>query len=170
MKDQRTRRCPNCKQTLTADHFRKRSYDKTKHDKKRVGQLYGWCRTCRRQHDLKRRSNLEGYVSNCCIGIKNRSQKNGIEYDLSVERLLDMHATQDGKCAITSVPMTTVIGYGPMYTNLSVDRIETGGPYTVANTRLVCHIVNIMRHTMSDEELRYWANKIATGLGRPKSN
>jgi len=168
MQDQRTRRCPNCNRTLELDQFRKRKYDKTEAERKRLGQPDGWCRACRRTHDLKRRTSIEGYISNCVMNVRSRSRRAGITCDLSVERIMKIYQDQDGKCAITSVPMTAVIGHGPMYTNLSVDRIETGGPYTVANTRLVCYVVNIMRHTMSDDELRYWAKKISKGLGRPK--
>lgn len=167
MTDQRTRRCPNCNRTLTLDQFRKRTYDKTEADRKRIGQPYGWCRECHRKKDIARRVSIEGYLKNCMFNIKKRCNRNGTECDLTVDRILDMHKSQDGRCAITGIPMTIVIGHGPMYTNLSVDRIQTGGPYTFANTRLVCHVVNIMRYTMSDDELRYWAKKIVKGLGRP---
>lgn len=167
MTEQRTRRCHQCKRHLPLDHFRKRTSKKTKYERKRIGQPYGACCACQRQMDLKRRSTVEGFIDNVFCNIRARSRRANIELDLTKESLLEMYKRQEGRCAITSIPMTSVIGHGAKYTNISVDRIEVGGPYSQANTRLVCHIVNIMRNTMNDDELRYWTNKIAKGLGRP---
>ena len=167
MTEQRTRRCNLCNRHLPVDQFRKRTSTKTKYDRKRIGQPYGWCRSCQRKRDLARRSTIDGFLDNVFSNVRSRSNKAGIEFDLTKEHLREMYATQEGRCAVTAIPMTAVIGHGVIYTNISVDRIEAGGPYTKNNTRLVCHIVNIMRNAMNDDELRYWTKKIAKGLGRP---
>jgi hypothetical protein len=76
---------------------------------------------------------------------------------LTRDELLEIWEDQEGLCAITGVPMTHTLVKGQVfYTNASADRIEVGGPYSKDNIRLVCSIVNKMRHTLSDEELLWW--------------
>lgn len=79
---------------------------------------------------------------------------------LSVQDLLDLYEEQEGLCAITKVPLTRIQGKGKVLTNLSLDRIEAGGPYIKSNLRLVCYIVNVMRHNLTDSELTWWCQKV----------
>lgn len=74
--------------------------------------------------------------------------------------LEELWQEQGGKCAITGVEMTHVSGEGRVYTNVSIDRVDSTAGYTRDNIRLVCVIVNIMKHTMSDEELLEWCRLI----------
>lgn len=74
--------------------------------------------------------------------------------------LEELWQEQGGKCAITGVEMTHVAGEGRVYTNVSIDRVDSTAGYTRDNIRLVCVIVNIMKHTMSDEELLEWCRLI----------
>ena len=48
-------------------------------------------------------------------------------------------------------------------TNVSIDRINNKKGYTKNNVRLVCWCVNKMKHTMSDDELMLWVNRIYDG-------
>jgi hypothetical protein len=84
---------------------------------------------------------------------------------LSVEFLTSLLEKQEGVCAISGVTLTCIVapGAGPNNTNASIDRIipgSDGGLYEPTNVRLVCGIVNKMRGTMSDEELKYWCSQI----------
>lgn len=84
---------------------------------------------------------------------------------LSVEFLLEMLEKQEGICAISGQTLTFIKkpGSGVVYTNASIDQIEAGGGYTEDNVQLVCHIVNLMKSTMSEEELTFWCRAIVEG-------
>ena len=36
------------------------------------------------------------------------------------------------------------------------------GPYTIVNVQLVCHRVNLIKHTMPEDELYWWCKNIVT--------
>lgn len=80
---------------------------------------------------------------------------------ISFEELYNIYLKQEGRCALTGVPLTWKLEKGvTTWTNLSLDRIVPGGPYTAENIRLVCRIVNVMRHTLEDAELLSWCKLI----------
>lgn len=45
-------------------------------------------------------------------------------------------------------------------TNVSIDRIDSSIGYKEDNIQLVCHIVNLMKHDLSIEELKTWCKRI----------
>lgn len=74
------------------------------------------------------------------------------------EFLTGLWVTQDGRCAVTDVPMTHVQGAGRrIWTNVTVDRIDPDVGYVEGNVRLVCKAVNYMKNAMSDAEMFQWA-------------
>ncbi len=91
------------------------------------------------------------------VGLAERSE-------LTPEILLEIWNEQCGKCAITLVPMTHIRGAGyKILTNVSIDRIDSGGEYVRGNVRLVCKSVNWMKNAMTDRELVQWAALILNG-------
>jgi hypothetical protein len=82
------------------------------------------------------------------------------EFTLAASDLFDKWVSQKGLCALSGLPMTHAMGEGIKRTNISVDRIDNLKGYTKDNTRLVCWIVNVMRHKMGDEELLMWCAAI----------
>jgi hypothetical protein len=74
--------------------------------------------------------------------------------------LCDLWKEQDGRCALTERKMTHVRGQGHVFTNVSIDRIDSTVGYTRDNIRLVCRGTNIMKAAMSDDELRHWCRLI----------
>lgn len=84
--------------------------------------------------------------------------------ELSWKDLYSLYEKQQGLCALSGEKLTWIMGEGPQHTNISMDRIQTGGHYTLDNIRLVCHICNIMRHTLTDEALYMWCDKIIENL------
>lgn len=79
------------------------------------------------------------------------------------EMLVEMWNRQDGRCAVTGVPMTYLMAQGEVYTNVSIDRIDSEFGYIPDNIRLVCKAVNLMKHRMTDKELFQWAALILNG-------
>jgi hypothetical protein len=85
----------------------------------------------------------------------------GRSAELTAEQLLDLHAAQGGRCALTGVEMTCVLRKGePCFTNASLDRIEPGGPYAISNIRLVCVGVNRFRGNLPLAEYVEWCRKV----------
>lgn len=82
---------------------------------------------------------------------------------LSVADLHTLFTKQNGLCALTKQPMTWLPPSQPnvrVNTNISIDRIDAYGAYTLDNVRLVCGIANIMRQKMTDNELLFWCSQI----------
>ena len=80
---------------------------------------------------------------------------------LSIGDLMVMWGRQQGRCAVSGVPMTYKRSVGSRApTNASIDRILAGGPYVKNNVRLVCAIVNKMRLDLSDADLYFWCERI----------
>ena len=96
--------------------------------------------------------NLEYYIKYILLS-KNRPE-------LSVEDILNLYEQQRGLCALSGVEMTYRTGVGRVKTNMSLDRIEAGGPYIKENVRLVCTHANTIRNDLTDEEMLWWCNKI----------
>lgn len=71
---------------------------------------------------------------------------------LSAGILLDMLKGQDGKCALSGIPMTCVRIKGErLWSNASIDRIRHGEEYTPDNIRLVLSAVNRFRMDIDDD-------------------
>lgn len=85
---------------------------------------------------------------------------NGKRPELSVQEILNLYEDQQGLCALTKVPMTSISGSGKHKTNISIDRIECGGPYIPSNIRLVCTHANTIRNNLTDEEMLWWCKQI----------
>ena len=121
----RDRRCKQCKQVKK---------------KKR--------RTTRNRTDQFHRLFVERYQ-----GMKDRAKKYGIICELSVEDLKELYTSQKGRCAISNIQMTTILGAGRVSTNVSVDQIDPRKGYTKDNVQLVCSAVNQMKSDLPMNEL-----------------
>lgn len=83
---------------------------------------------------------------------------------LSLGYIKDLLEKQGGKCALSGIEMTfiKIPGVPKVHTNLSIDRIDSSKPYEVGNIQLVCAITNIMKSTLTMEELVSWCKSIVT--------
>lgn len=88
----------------------------------------------------------------------NNNAKNRTELNPSM--LIELLAEQNGKCALSGVPLTKITGHGIVSTNVSIDRIDPKGPYTKENIRLVCRFINGFRSELSDENFLWWCRKV----------
>lgn len=79
---------------------------------------------------------------------------------LTVAALVAMFWKQNGKCAVSGVPMTWGRGSGRKHTNISIDRIDSAKGYEIGNVQLVCVIVNLMKHNLNTPDLVSWCRKI----------
>ena len=93
-----------------------------------------------------------------------------VRADLNKEKLVALYESQKGLCAITKQPMTFISGKGKIYTNISIDRIDSSKGYELDNVQLVCYIVNIMKNNFSIDELRKWCYNILRGSTNKERN
>lgn len=112
------------------------------------------CSNKRNLNEYHRRMTLERFLQlllNCDSGRSN----------LSVEFLKEMLEKQEGKCAITGIPMTFIRGQGRVSNNISIDRISPKFRYIPENIQLVCAAVNYMKRSLEMNEFLYLCKKIA---------
>jgi hypothetical protein len=56
--------------------------------------------------------------------------------------------------------MTYLMGKGRIYTNVSVDRIDSNKGYLKDNVQLVCMVINQMKSDLNLDELKYYCQEI----------
>ena len=122
---------------------------------------YNRCRTCRNRGRRKGQSKSpKRFISYLYTGIRNKRAKTHV-FTITREELQAKYEEQKGCCAISGMPMTFIKdGTGNHGTNISVDRRDNETGYTKENVWLVCHIVNMMKHTMDLEDLLEWSELI----------
>ena len=112
------------------------------------------CRICRNQKETsRRRASWRSKLNHAVTSAKGRH-----ECTIDGDYLIDLLVAQGGKCALSGQTMTR--GVNDPH-SVSIDRIDCAKGYIPGNVRLVCKVVNIMRMTMSDEDLRKWARHLA---------
>lgn len=94
-------------------------------------------------------------------GAKDRCKRSNVFIDITLDDLFYLWDRQDGKCAISRIPMTYTMGEGRTPTNVSIDQIEPSKGYTLQNIQLVCMAVNQIKSDMSMEELLTFCKAIA---------
>lgn len=68
-------------------------------------------------------------------------------FTLTIEDLLEVLQSQNGKCALTGRDLQCRLVPGiPSPENASIDRIVAGGPYSKGNVQLICRDVNNFRN------------------------
>ena len=87
----------------------------------------------------------------------------GLVCGLTEDDLIGIFIAQRGICALSGVRMTIKpTGKGPkVWTAASLDRIDSGGNYTLDNVHMVCLAVNTMKNSMSVEEFTFWCANVA---------
>ena len=84
---------------------------------------------------------------------------------LDIDSMLALLEKQKGLCAITGVEMTFIKRKDgvKIHTNLSIDQISAGKGYSLDNIQFVCAVVNIMKTTLSMNDLKWWCDKVVKG-------
>lgn len=179
-----TRVCSICEQEKYISSFEKNSTKKYGHgyrcndcNRKRSRERYkprevslGTCNWC---HQWYSKVNKEHkYCSSACRekSTKDRNKMKFIQSMVTPKRkadgltaldIMNKYEEQEGKCALTDVPLTFEVGNGGAPTNISIDRIEAGESYSPDNIQLVCKAVNSFRNNLSIGEFIYWCELVA---------
>ena len=88
---------------------------------------------------------------------QNGAEARGLEWMLTLEQIERIWFTQEGRCALTGLPLTLDRGQN---TRVSLDRIDSSQGYTIANVRLVCACVNFMKQDYADGDFLQWCRLI----------
>jgi hypothetical protein len=101
-----------------------------------------------------------------------RKKERTPEFTLRFDEVQQLWVAQGGLCAMTGRPMDCRAKldrlrdpYAP-----SIDRIDSNGPYAMANVQLVCWIVNRMKSDMSVAELMDWCSAVVANSNTAVDN
>lgn len=95
---------------------------------------------------------------------KQNSKTRGIKFDLNWEDLQNLYNKQNGLCYYTDVPLKLTFAAKPerisVYNQISIDRLDSNGDYTVDNVVLCCLSINMMKNEFPLEDLKTMFNAI----------
>lgn len=164
-----SRTCESCKKSLPLSAFSQ------KHGKTNSTR----CKTCERARRARLSSrDLDPHLKRTATVVRHRAKKQGVECSIDYETLLSMWKEQKGRCAVSGAPLThhkhsstgNIKKLVESPTNVSVDRINAGGPYTRENSMLVCSVVNMMRRNMGLDEFMMWCQLISDNADKSWSD
>ena len=145
--------CTECHQSKPVAEFS--TTDSGKYRKRK-------CRTC--VQDNNRRtysSSYQQYLMRVGYSLKHARKKQGFDWELESEDLIDLWQRQKGRCALTNVIMTHHRdGGGSKAFNASVDRINPEVGYLKENLQLVCYAVNMLKGSLAPDEFFFWIKSI----------
>ena len=120
------------------------------------------CAKCRiKMHNILRSKSPYLFLQHLWRNLKhNREKSMDQEWKLTVDNLMELWIDQKGQCALSGINMTWKKGENGSDFNVSIDRIVAAGPYEKMNVQLVCYRVNMMKHTLPDNELYWWCKNI----------
>lgn len=157
--------CRNCDIHKIEDEFNIDGRQKYRNFKSLV------CKECENLRSSNKYDNVEisveKHLKKLLTGCKQRvkpekktGSTRGKECSITYEDLFSLWKKQQGLCAISGLQMTTIVGRGKYIYNISIDRIDSNISYIPSNIQLVCSIVNLMKNTLSLEELIFFCNAI----------
>ncbi len=143
--------CPNCDQEFVQNPLRKRQ----KFCSKSCGNLWRQRNVYKDRYTNEYRSATPRRFLVSLLQKKNHRRE-----ALDADFLTELYEKQEGLCALSGESMTTTKGEGRVMTNISIDRVDPGIGYERDNIQLVCLAPNLMKYSMSTDELKGWCGKI----------
>ena len=138
----RRRTCRVCKKSLPLHRFETEGLTKSK--------------LCRSRDREKRftKSHIR-YLKNLFGQLKSNRTKQGMTWNITPEDIYELWYIQDGLCNLSGEVLTFSRGrknIGGLETNASIDRINPNKGYIKNNIQLVTKRVNLMKHTLTQDE------------------
>jgi len=123
------------------------------------------CRPCGLSvANISKSSSPYRYLNHLWSQLKySREKEEGMVFEITSEDLHDLWNKQGGRCALSGVIMTWHKGHKDgekRNMNVSIDRIDPDLQYLLTNIQLVCWRVNLIKHTMTEDELYWWCKYI----------
>lgn len=105
----------------------------------------------KRQQQKRNRKNRQKTPENW-IGTKiHQLGRRKAESTLTKEQVINLYNQQNGKCALSGITMTHQTND---LCSISIDRIDSNGPYDISNIQLVCKAINLAKNTSTNEEMK----------------
>jgi len=123
------------------------------------------CRKC----SAKKGESYKKFIRRAHTKLKHARKKQGKEWDLTPEILFQIYEEQDGKCYLSGRCMSHTIAEGVKDLNISIDRIDPDKGYTKENISLCCVRANLIKHTLTNSELKDWTRAIWQHLQNDKN-
>lgn len=128
------------------------------------------CKECSKKKIHEYRNTESGFWVSMWNNLAGNAKNRGLEVNINKEDIKALWDNQKGLCAITSLPMEKVKVARATRSRFlnqfraSVDRIDSEKGYVKGNIRMVCAYVNVMKSDQTDEQLKFWCEKILKGL------
>lgn len=93
--------------------------------------------------------------------VERRAKKIQVEFDLDAKFLWNLYGQQEGKCALSGVPISfSVVNRQRSNGTVSLDRIDSSKGYVRSNVQWVHKNVNRMKTDFDQKEFFDWCEKI----------
>lgn len=102
--------------------------------------------------------------------IKKAATKKNLEFDLTKDYLNELYEKQNGRCALTKIPIKINFGNQATGSTASLDRINPQKGYTKDNVQFLHVDVNYMKNVFSQEYFIYICNLITDNNERTNIN
>jgi len=153
--------CPECFRKYTNDRYhknkdkilaaRRRRRKEGKVDKKAERTYHREYARNNKQKRRKYRETLNFFLAELVNRSKRSATKRGKIHNIDVEFLRSLWQLQDGRCAITNMPMSHKTRD---LRSMSIDRIDSEKGYIKGNIQLVCKWVNFAKSNHSLDEIK----------------
>ncbi len=100
-----------------------------------------------------------------CVSLNGALKRRPTENPATLDDLMELWERQEGKCALSAIPMTWAQGKVTP-TSITLDRIDHKGGYSKDNLRLLCYAVNTFRGNGSDEDMLAIAKALVAEMER----
>lgn len=142
--------CVKCSQVVPNEDF---PYVQGRKDGRRLS----YCRKCRyKQIRTSAGQNPQTYWEEKRRRIKTRADRDGINFDLSVDYLVNLWHKQNGKCFYTDTNLEPSLAEGRKQNSPSVDRVDCSQGYVEGNIVICTARVNSMKYDMTLNEMQEW--------------
>lgn len=101
------------------------------------------------------RKTPRGYFS---MKLSNAMKRNKTGSNLTLDEILDVWNSQEGKCALTGLKLETC-QWGTL--KASIDRIDSKKGYTKENIQIICATLNLMKGVLTNNEFLSWCRLVA---------
>lgn len=131
------------------------------------------CECNRNNENLKKLSDNEKFHK--CLMMKfynarDRAKSKNLEFNLTYEFIEQLWFEQNGKCALSNLPMTYLLGEGRVPTNVSIDKIDKNKGYIKENVQLVCNAVNQIKSDLNEDEMILFCESIIKNISKIKKD
>lgn len=115
-------------------------------------------------------NSLDGFINKLYLSCKHNAMNRAkdVKFNITVKDIMNKYNQQNGLCAVTGIKMTHLAfqtddeqenDMSPF--NISIDRKNCDGDYTLDNIELVCASVNIIKTDIDTDELLLLCDKIS---------